>query len=63
MYLCNTSFLCLAYSSMGGQIIDDTKTSTGESVTKPVITRDRTTDQIPLVKDKYMAYQYRVSKL
>ena len=47
----------------GGQVIDDPKTSTGKSVTKPVITRDRTTDQIPLVKDKYMAYQYRLSNI
>jgi hypothetical protein len=47
----------------GGKIIDNPKTSTGKSLTKPVITRDRTTDRIPLVKDKYMAYQYRISNL
>lgn len=47
----------------GGQIIDDAKTSTGKSLTKPVITRDRTTDRIPLVKQKYMAYQYRLSNI
>lgn len=47
----------------GGQIIDDAKTSTGKSLTKPVITRDRTTDRIPLVKGKYMAYQYRLSNI
>jgi len=47
----------------GGEIIDNPKTSTGKSVTKPVITRDRTTDRIPLVKNKYMAYQYRLSNL
>ena len=47
----------------GGKVIDDPRTTTGKSVTKPVITRDRTTDQIPLIKDKYMAYQYRLSNL
>lgn len=47
----------------GGEVIDDPKTSTGKSLTKPVITRDRTTDRIPLIKGKYMAYQYRLSNL
>lgn len=47
----------------GGQVIDDPKTSTGKSLTKPVITRDRTTERIPLIKDKYMAYQYRISNI
>ena len=47
----------------GGEVIDDPKTSTGKSLTKPVITRDRTTDRIPLIKDKYMAYQYRLSNI
>lgn len=47
----------------GGKVIDDPKTSTGKSLTKPVITRDRTTDRIPLIKDKYMAYQYRLSNI
>jgi Domain of unknown function (DUF3859) len=47
----------------GGKVVDDPKTTTGKSVTKPVITRDRTTDKIPLIKDKYMAYHYRLSNL
>lgn len=47
----------------GGEVIDNPKTSTGKGLTKPIITRDRTTDRIPLVKDKYMAYQYRLSNL
>jgi hypothetical protein len=47
----------------GGEIIDDAKTTTGKGVSKPVITRDRTVDRIPLVRDKYMAYQYRLSGL
>lgn len=47
----------------GGEIIDNPKTTTGKGVSKPVITRDRTTDRIPLIKDKYMAYQYRLSNL
>jgi len=32
-------------------------------VSKPVITRDRETNRIPLIKDKYIAYQYRLSNL
>jgi len=47
----------------GGEIVDDVKTTTGKGVSKPVITRDRTVDRIPLVRDKYMAYQYRLSDL
>lgn len=47
----------------GGKIIDDPKTSTGKGVAKPVITQDRETDRIPLIRDKYMAYQYRLSNL
>ena len=47
----------------GGEVIDDPKTSTGKSLTRPVITRDRTTERIPLIKGKYMACQYRLSNL
>ncbi len=47
----------------GGEIVDDPKTTTGKGVSKPVITRDRTVERIPLVRDKYMAYQYRLSNL
>lgn len=47
----------------GGEVVDSRKTSTGKAVSKPVITRDRETDRIPLIKDKYMAYQYRLSNL
>ena len=47
----------------GGDVTDDPKTTTRKGVTKPVITRDRETDRIPLIKDKYMAYQYRLSNL
>jgi len=47
----------------GGEIINSSKTSTGKSVSNPVITRDRETNRIPLIRDKYMAYQYRLSNL
>lgn len=47
----------------GGKVIDNPKTTTGKSLTKPVITRDRTTEKIPLIKNKYMAYQYRLSNI
>jgi len=47
----------------GGEVIDNPKTTTGKSLTRPVITRDRTAERIPLVKDKYMAYQYRLSNI
>ncbi|MBE9568763.1 MAG: DUF3859 domain-containing protein [Proteobacteria bacterium] len=47
----------------GGEVVDDPKTSTGKGVSKPVITRDRTVERIPLVRDKYMAYQYRLSNI
>ena len=47
----------------GGEIVDSKKTTTGKAVSRPVITRDRETDRIPLIKDKYMAYQYRLSNL
>jgi hypothetical protein len=47
----------------GGEVIGSGKTSTGKAVSKPVITRDRETERIPLIKDKYMAYQYRLSNI
>ncbi|MDX2504367.1 MAG: DUF3859 domain-containing protein [Gammaproteobacteria bacterium] len=47
----------------GGEVVDDPKSTTGKGVSKPVITRDRTVERIPLVRDKYMAYQYRLSNL
>lgn len=47
----------------GGEIINSKKSSTGKAVSKPVITRDRITDRIALIKDKYMAYQYRLSNM
>ncbi len=47
----------------GGEVINSSKTSTGKSVSNPVITRDRETNRIPLIRDKYMAYQYRLSNL
>ena len=47
----------------GGEIVDSARTTTGKAVSSPVITRDRETDRIPLIKDKYMAYQYRLSNL
>jgi len=47
----------------GGDVVEDSRTTTGKSVSKPVITRDRTVSRIPLVRDKYMAYQYRLSNL
>ncbi len=47
----------------GGSIIDNPRTTTGKSVSKAVITRDRTVTRIPLVRNKYMAYQFRLSHL
>lgn len=47
----------------GGEVVNSSKTTTGKSVSKPVITRDRQTNRIPLTRDKYMAYQYRLSNL
>ena len=47
----------------GGKVIDRPETTTGKAVSAPVITRDRETDRIPLIKGKYMAYQYRLSNL
>lgn len=47
----------------GGEVVDSARTTTGKALSNLVMTRDRTTDRIPLVKDKLMAYQYRLSNL
>lgn len=47
----------------GGSVTDNPNTTTGKSVSRAVITRDRTSERIPLVRNKYMAYQFRLSHL
>jgi hypothetical protein len=47
----------------GGEVVEGHATTTGKAVSRPVITRDRETDRIPLIPGKYMAYQYRLSGL
>ena len=43
-----------------GGVINDPSTSTGKSVSKPVVELVRTTDRIPLIKGGQMYFQYRI---
>jgi hypothetical protein len=43
-----------------GGVIDDPSTSTGKSVSKPVVELVKTTDRIPLIKGVQMYLQYRI---
>ena len=43
-----------------GGVIDDPSTSTGKSVSKPVVELVKSTDRIPLIKGAQMYLQYRI---
>ncbi len=43
-----------------GGLIDDPSTSTGKSVSKPVVELIKTTQRIPLIKSAQMYFQYRI---
>jgi hypothetical protein len=43
-----------------GGVIDDSKTGTGKSVSKPVVELMRKTERIPLIKGGQMYFQYRI---
>jgi hypothetical protein len=43
-----------------GGIVDSPQTGTGKSIAKPVMLMVRKTDRIPLIKDVYMSFQYRI---
>ena len=47
----------------GGKIVDSKVTTTGKAITKPVIQQIEQTNRVPLRKDVYFAYQYRLSNL
>jgi len=46
-----------------GQIKDSAETNTGKVVRKPRLEHEKTTDRIPLVKDTYFGYQFRLFNL
>jgi len=46
-----------------GRVRDDLSTNTGKIVSKPVLTLAETTDRIPLLKNTYFAYRYRLLNL
>lgn len=46
-----------------GRVLDSLETNTGKVVRKPVLEFSETTDRIPLVKDTYFAYRYRIINL
>ncbi|RDH82518.1 MAG: hypothetical protein DIZ80_09535 [endosymbiont of Galathealinum brachiosum] len=47
----------------GGRIVDSKITTTGKAVSKPVIQQVEQTNYVPIRKDVYFAYQYRLSNL
>jgi Domain of unknown function (DUF3859) len=46
-----------------GRVLGNLTTNTGKVVTRPVLELSETTDRIPLVKDTYFAYRYRLLDL
>jgi hypothetical protein len=46
-----------------GEVVDDPATSTGKSLKNLVIEHVEQTDRIPIEKDIYFGYQYRIDKL
>jgi len=46
-----------------GQIKDSPETNTGKVVRKPTLEHEKTTDRVPLVKDTYFGYQFRLFNL
>lgn len=47
----------------GGEIVSSTKTTTGMAMSNLVMTFIRQTEQIPIKKDRLLAYQYRLTNL
>lgn len=47
----------------GGKIIKNEQTSTGKALSNLVMTFIRETEQIPIKKDRLLAYQYRLSNI
>ena len=50
-------------SVRGGKVIESDKTSTGKALSNIVMTFIRQTEQIPIKKDRLLAYQYRLSNI
>lgn len=46
-----------------GGVVDTPGSSTGKSISKPVIELVRITDQIPIFKDAHMSLQYRIGAI
>lgn len=46
-----------------GRVLGSLTTNTGKVVTRPVLELAETTDRIPLLKDTYFAYRYRILDL
>jgi len=46
-----------------GRVLGSLTTNTGKIVTRPVLKLSETTNRIPLVKDTYFAYRYRILDL
>ena len=46
-----------------GQIRESTETNTGKVMRKPTLEHEKMTDRIPLVKDTYFGFQYRLWNL
>ena len=46
-----------------GRVRDELTTNTGKVINKPVLDHSEQTDRIPLVKDTYFAYRYRILDL
>ena len=46
-----------------GRVLDSLETNTGKVVRKPVLELSETTNRIPMVKDTYFAYRYRLLDL
>ena len=46
-----------------GREVGSLTTNTGKVMTRPVLELSETTDRIPLVKDTYFAYRYRITNI
>lgn len=47
----------------GGQLVNDTRTSTGKSFSKPVLKQLNANNRIAVQENAYFAYQYRIGNL
>lgn len=47
----------------GGRLVDSRVTTTGKAISKPTIQQLEQTDRIPLKRDVYFSYQYRLSNI